>query len=128
MKYLLLLALAACGKEAKLEAPAAQSVATTPEPCQSLDGHYTSEDGMQELTIKDCKMETKFNYSMNAHAYKANIMTTHKIAGVAIIEVYEANQSAYGFEIKDTHECTFSYIKALVFNCKRILLPKFYPN
>jgi predicted small lipoprotein YifL len=128
MKYLLLIALAACGREVKLEIPAQAKTTTdtTIQDCQSLDGSYTSEDGFQALTIKNCKLRIKFSYPTKMDSYKANIITTNKIAGVAFIDIYDVNESDYSFKIKDNHECTFSNISYLAFKCKNILIQKFY--
>jgi len=127
VKYLILLALAACGQNAKLESQNTQkSTEAVQKDCQALDGSYVSEDGFQDLTIKDCKLDIKFNYPNNQNSYSANLMTNHKVVGFAFVDVYKASNPAnFGFKIIDNHQCTFSNTTYLAFKCDNILIQKF---
>ncbi len=118
MKYLLLLILIACGKEAKLEAPVAQATATSLEPCMALNGEYYPSNGDQyTLTLKDCKATLKHN--LEDLWYKADFSTNSQTAGWISLTIRESSGDWVKNQINVDQDCAFDFFKDKIrFECQ----------
>ena len=133
-KLIILVLLAACGKESDLAKMQTASPAVEPRDCEALNGTYKNADSeVQTVYIRNCEINIEsFIPHLNLQTnHYATIETTHPMVGHAIVTTtklvgFDSDQIKWR---EGTHDCTFSLIdEKLKFVCKTLFGGSAYPR